>query len=54
MLGHEWFNEKHIFITAGYTHVVCCWSHGFIITISYIGNTTLIREAKKKSGRLIH
>jgi hypothetical protein len=44
MLGHELVDE----ITTDYTH------NGLKITVSYIGNTALIRKAKKKPGRIIY
>jgi hypothetical protein len=34
------------FITTGDTH---CWSLGLKLTVSYIGNTTLIGKAKKET-----
>jgi hypothetical protein len=52
MLGHEWVDEIRIFFN--YQLQTRCWSLGLEITVSYIGNTTLISEAKSEPGRLIH
>jgi hypothetical protein len=44
------FDKIAYLITTGYTY---CWTRGLKITVSYIGNTSLITKGKNLAGLFI-